>query len=63
MNCQGYGVYWPNQKEGQLTINGRPVLHYEKTDWPRLDAETLVVSMHSLEDRVFRGVGGEILSD
>jgi hypothetical protein len=51
LKSQPFAVYWPSKEKGQLTINGRPTLEYEATDWPRLDAATLDVSGISLTDK------------
>lgn len=50
MNCQQFAVYWPSRVRGEMTIAGRPAMDYESTDWPRLDASTLEITMHSLQD-------------
>lgn len=41
MNCVPYAVYWPNRDHGQLTMLGRPLLDYERTQHLALDPDTL----------------------
>ena len=38
MNCAPFGVYWPDRK-GYATVFGRPLLHYEKSEWGVIDPD------------------------
>lgn len=42
MNAKYVGVYWPNWSSGQISIAGRPLLGYERTDYWILDPDTFV---------------------
>lgn len=42
MNCIPYGVYWPSREEGKISILGRPLIGYERTDVPVIDPDTLI---------------------
>lgn len=50
LNTQTFAVYWPSERSGRLTIAGRDTLHYEKPDWPRIDAMTHELSGIALDD-------------
>jgi len=43
MNVTPFGVYWPNRASNQMTMLGRPLLHYEASFFPMLDPDTLGV--------------------
>jgi hypothetical protein len=44
MNCKPYGVFWPSREAGKISILGRPLIGYEKSDVPVIDPDTLVTS-------------------
>ena len=41
LNCSSYGVFWPNKESQQISVLGRPLLDYEKTDYSILDVDTM----------------------
>lgn len=41
LNATPYGVYWPKRKGGKVTLLGRPLLAYEKTQLLVLDPDDL----------------------
>ena len=45
MNCIPYGVYWPSREKGKISILGRPLIGYEKSDVPIIDPDTLFTTM------------------
>lgn len=38
-----FGVYWPDKTSGNISVMGRPLLDYEKTDLRIIDPDTLKV--------------------
>lgn len=50
LNAQMFAVHWTSREDGNLTIGGRDTMDYERTDWPRFDAENLDVTSISLDD-------------
>ena len=43
LNVMRLGVYWPDRESGQIAVNGRPLLAYEKPYFPIVDPDTLEV--------------------
>lgn len=46
-NCMPYAVFWPNREANQINLLGRPLLHYEQSDYLVLDLDTLKTTKHS----------------
>ncbi|WP_152970874.1 hypothetical protein [Rhizobium ecuadorense] len=38
-NAVPVGVYWPDKKSGTISVLGRPLMNYEKTQWGVLDPD------------------------
>jgi hypothetical protein len=49
MNAKYIGVYWPSWDSGQISIAGRPLLGYERTDYWILDPDTFVTERQKID--------------
>jgi hypothetical protein len=38
-NAVPFGIFWPDKKNGQISVLGRPLLSYEKNSWGALDPD------------------------
>ncbi len=45
MNCTPFAVHWPNSKSGQVTVLGRALLSYEKSEVGILNPDTLEIGL------------------
>ena len=46
-NCMPYAVFWPNRDTNEVNLLGRPLLHYEQSEYLVLDLDTLQTIRHS----------------
>lgn len=46
-NCLPYAVFWPNQQANEINLLGRPLLHYEQSEYLVLDLDTLQTIKHA----------------
>lgn len=56
LNITRYGVFWPNRESNQVSVMGRPLLDYERTDCKIIDLDTLKQGYLAHNDFVFSNV-------
>lgn len=47
-NALPHAIYWPDKSSGNISLLGRPLLSYERSQFLLLDPDTLEVQKHSL---------------
>jgi len=45
-NCRPHGVFWPNREASTVSLLGRPLLDYEKSEYLVLDPDSLETTKH-----------------
>jgi hypothetical protein len=46
-SCMPYAVFWPDRETNEVNLLGRPLLHYEQSEYLVLDLDTMQTTKHS----------------